>query len=159
MTETKPYASSLKTKAIAIFSVDDESKPYANITNLVTHFYHIEDIMSPAYEGRLVIVDTGASIISSMPIQGNEKVTIEVEDTFNTTYTYEYRVWTVANRQSADRKQVYTLGLISPEGLQNESVKVAQGVEQGKDWKGKKRGGGCMCGEWHSAFLRRRIIK
>tara|TARA_X000001036_G_scaffold357678_1_gene339980 strand:+ start:7267 stop:8574 length:1308 start_codon:yes stop_codon:yes gene_type:complete len=129
MTETKPYASSLKTKAIAIFSVDDESKPYANITNLVTHFYHIEDIMSPAYEGRLVIVDTGASIISSMPIQGNEKVTIEVEDTFNTTYTYEYRVWTVANRQSADRKQVYTLGLISPEGLQNESVKVAQGVE------------------------------
>tara|TARA_B100000475_G_C15005363_1_gene318105 strand:- start:112 stop:1422 length:1311 start_codon:yes stop_codon:yes gene_type:complete len=129
MTETKPYASSLRTKAIAIFSVDDETKPYANITKLVSHFYHIEDIMSPAYEGRLIVVDNATSLISSMPIQGNEKVTIEVEDTFDNTYTYTYRVWTVANRQNADRKQVYTLGLISEEGLLNERMKVAQAIE------------------------------
>ena len=124
MTETKPYASSLRTKAIAIFKVGDDDKPYANITHLVTHFYHMEDIMSPAFEGRMVIVDNALSLISSMPIQGNEKVTIEVEDTFEQTYTYTYRVWTVTNRVSADRKQIYTLGLISDEGLINEGIKM-----------------------------------
>lgn len=122
MTEIKPYASSLSTKAIAIFKVGEDNKPYANITNLVTHFYHMEDIMSPAFEGRMVIVDNSLSLISRMPIQGNEKVTVEVEDTFNETYTYTYRVWTVANRVSADRKQIYTLGLISEEGLMNEKI-------------------------------------
>ena len=124
MTETKPYASSLRTKAIAIFKVGEDDKPYANITNLVTHFYHMEDIMSPAFEGRLVVVDNALSLISSMPIQGNEKVTVEVEDTFENTYTYTYRVWTVTNRYAADRKQVYTLGLISDEGLINEGIKL-----------------------------------
>jgi len=124
MTDTKPYASSLRTKAIAIFKVGNDDKPYANITNLVTHFYHMEDIMCPAYEGRMVIVDSALSLISSMPIQGNEKVTVEVEDTFENTYTYTYRVWTVTNRYAADRKQVYTLGLISEEGLVNESIKM-----------------------------------
>ena len=124
MTETKPYASSLRTKAIAIFKVGEDDKPYANITNLVTHFYHMEDIMSPAFEGRMVIVDNALSLISSMPIQGNEKVTVEVEDTFDQTYTYTYRVWTVTNRYAADRKQVYTLGLISDEGLINEGIKL-----------------------------------
>jgi len=122
MTEIKPYASSLSTKAIAIFKVGEDNKPYANITNLVTHFYHMEDIMSPAFEGRMVIVDNSLSLVSRMPIQGNEKVTVEVEDTFNETYTYTYRVWTVANRVSADRKQIYTLGLISEEGLMNEKI-------------------------------------
>ncbi len=124
MTETKPYSSSLRTKAIAIFKVGEDDKPYANITNLVTHFYHMEDIMSPAFEGRLVIVDNALSLISTMPIQGNEKVTVEVEDTFDNTYTYTYRVWTVTNRVAADRKQVYTLGLISDEGLINEGIQL-----------------------------------
>lgn len=124
MTETKPYASSLRTKAIAIFKVGEDDKPYANITNLVTHFYHMEDIMSPAFEGRLVIVDNALSLISTMPIQGNEKVTVEVEDVFDNTYTYNYRVWTVTNRNAADRKQVYTLGLISDEGLINEGIQL-----------------------------------
>ena len=126
MTETKPYASSLSTKAIAIFKVG-EDKPYANITNLVTHFYHMEDIMSPAFEGRMVIVDNATSLVSSMPIQGNEKVTVEVEDTFGESYTYTYRVWTVVNRVSADRKQIYTLGLISEEGLLNEGITLEMG--------------------------------
>ena len=128
MTETKPYASSLSTKAIAIFKVGEDEKPYANITNLVSHFYHMEDIMSPAFEGRMVVVDNATSLVSSMPIQGNEKVTVELEDTFNNTYTYTYRVWTVANRVSADRKQIYTLGLISEEGLLNEKITLEMGV-------------------------------
>ena len=131
MAEIKPYASSLEVKGIAIFSVGDEAKPYANIKNLVTHYYHIEDITQAAYEAKMVVVDNATNIIANMPIQGNEKVVVEVKDTFDNTYNYEYRVWTVANRLSADRKQVYTLGLVSPEGLANEGVRLVKS-EKGK---------------------------
>ena len=68
--------------------------------------------------------DTAENLISSMPIQGYEKVVLEVEDAKDNTYKYTFRVWTVSNRLSADRRQVYTLGLISQNGLINEGVRV-----------------------------------
>ena len=105
MTETKPYASSLRTKAIAIFKVGEDTKPYANITNLVTHFYHMEDIMSPAFEGRMVIVDNAQNLISNMPIQGWEKVVVDLEDNAGGQYVYEFRVWNISNRVGSTRHQ------------------------------------------------------
>ena len=131
MEDNKPYASSLTTKAIALYKVDNENKPYINLASMATHFQFFEDIFCPAYSGTLVVIDTGENLISSMPIQGNEKIVIEVEDAFGNNYSYDFRVWTVANRISADRRQIYTLGLISKEGLDNERIKLAtprQGV-------------------------------
>lgn len=127
MADTKPYASTFAPVAFAIYKVGEESRPYANITPLVTHFYHIEDIMSPSYEAKLVLQDNALSLMSSMPIQGNEKVVIEVEDAFKNRYQYYYRVWTVSNRITAERAQAYTLGLISAEGLDNEGVRLSIG--------------------------------
>ena len=40
------------------------------------------------------------------------------------TYSYEFRVWKVVNRTNTDRKQVYTLCLISEEALYNEGIRV-----------------------------------
>ena len=127
MTEpnTKPYASSFVPVAFAIYKVGEETKPHANITPLVTHFYHMEDIFSPSYEAKMVMSDNALSLMSSMPIQGNEKVVVEVEDAFKNRYQYHYRVWTVFNRIAEERTQAYTLGLISDEGLNNEGVRLS----------------------------------
>ena len=78
MEDNKPYASSLTTKAIALYKVDNENKPYINLASMATHFQFFEDIFCPAYSGTLVVIDTGENLISSMPIQGNEKIVIEV---------------------------------------------------------------------------------
>tara|TARA_Y100001968_G_C19406728_1_gene744074 strand:+ start:490 stop:1893 length:1404 start_codon:yes stop_codon:yes gene_type:complete len=131
MTEQKSYASEYTLKGIALFPADakEGEKPYENIMGLVTHFYHIEDIMNPAYEAKMVVVDNATNLISDLPIQGNERVVVEVEDIFNKTYYYEYRVWTVANRLNADRKQVFTLGLTSSEGMDNEGVRLSRPLE------------------------------
>ena len=84
--------------------------------------------MLPAYGAELVVVDNAKNLMSSMPIQGFEKVVLKV-DMLGEPYTYTFRVWTVANRVNSDRRQIYTLGLISEEGLINEGVRVNRIIE------------------------------
>lgn len=121
----KPYASSFKTKQIAIWKAGEENgQPYANLLAMCTHFQYHEDIFYPAYGATAVVIDNQENLISSMPIQGFEKVVLEVEDTEGNDYSYEFRVWKVTNRSSTDRKQIYTLCLISVEGLINEGMRV-----------------------------------
>ena len=122
----KPYASSLKTKSISIWRAGEDNKkePWANLIGMVSHVQYYEDIFYPAYGATMVVLDNQESLISSMPIQGFEKVVFEVEDTLGDEYSYEFRVWKVANRTNTDRKQIYTLCLISPEGLLNEGIRV-----------------------------------
>ena len=125
MAETKkPYASSLNVKQCAIYKAGNDDKPYTNLKLQVSMFQYHEDIMWPSYGATMVVTDTAENLISSMPIQGFEKVVLEVEDAKDNTYKYTFRVWTIANRLSADRRQVYTLGLISQNGLINEGVRV-----------------------------------
>ena len=127
--KSKSFASDFTPVAFAIYKVGQESKPFANITPLVTHFYHIEDILSPSYEAKMILMDNALDLMSSMPIQGNERVVVEVEDAFKNRYQYYYRVWTVFNRVNAERKQIYTLGLTSAEGLDNEGVRLSMARE------------------------------
>lgn len=123
--DSKPYASSFIAKKIEIYEVDKEDgKPYANLIGMATHFQYFEDIFVPTYSATLVVVDNAINMISEMPIQGFEKVIVEVEDINKETYTYNFRVWTVGNRVNSDRRQVYTLGLISEEALINEGIRI-----------------------------------
>ena len=122
---SKPYASNFIPKKIAIYKVDQEDgEPYANLIGMASHFQYFEDIFTPTYAATLVVVDNAVNLISEMPIQGFEKVVIEVEDITEETYTYNFRVWTVGNRTDGDRRQVYTLGLVSEEALINEGIRV-----------------------------------
>ena len=121
----KSYASSFTTKQISIWKAGEENgTPYANLLAMCAHLQYHEDIGYPAYSATAVIVDNAENLISSMPIQGFEKVVFEVEDINGDDYSYEFRVWKVSNRSSADRQQVYTLCLISVEGLINEGMRV-----------------------------------
>ena len=125
MTE-KNYATSFDIIQIALYAVVDDTKPYVNLAgDMCKQFQYYEDIMWPSYAATMVIEDSAENIISNMPIQGFEKVVIEVDDlTENGRYTYEFRVWNISNRINVSRRQVYTLSLLSREGLRNEGIVV-----------------------------------
>lgn len=126
----KPYASSCKIKGIALFKHDDEEgKPYVNLISMATQIQYHESLLWPSYGATMVVTDNAENIISSMPIQGFEKVVFEVEDPQGDDYSYEFRIWKIANRLNQDRFQVYTICLISEEGLVNEGVRVNKVVQ------------------------------
>jgi len=133
---TKNYATSFDVIQISLYKIGNESKPYVNLGgDMCKQFQYFEDIMWPAYAATMVIEDNAENIISTMPIQGFERVVVEVDDLTETSgenngrYTYDFRVWNISNRVGSERRQTYTLGLISYEGLVNESVTVNKIVE------------------------------
>ena len=141
----KQYASSFEVKQIAIYKVGNESKPYANLSgDMCKMFQYFEDIFWPSYAATMVIQDSAKNLISTMPIQGGEKVVVEVDDLTGTSgdndgvYSYEFRVWNISNRVSTIRNQTYTLGLISEEGLRNEAKTVNRIVEGNTSTQVKK---------------------
>ena len=97
---------------------------------MLVQFQYNEDIMWPSYGGTMTIVDNEENLISSMPIQGFERVVVEIDDaTGKACYVYNFRVWTIRNRVSKERKQIYSLGLISEEGLINEGIRINKIIE------------------------------
>ena len=127
----KNYATSFDIIQIALYAVVNDTKPYANLSgDMCKQFQYYEDIMWPSYAATMVIEDSAENIISNMPIQGFEKVVVEVDDltetsgTNNGRYKYEFRVWNISNRINVSRRQVYTLSLLSREGLRNEGIVV-----------------------------------
>jgi len=141
----KQYASSFEVKQIAIYKVGNESKPYANLSgDMCKMFQYFEDIFWPSYAATMVIQDSAQNLISTMPIQGGEKVVVEVDDLTGTSgdndgvYSYEFRVWNISNRVSTIRNQTYTLGLISEEGLRNEAKTVNRIIEGNTSTQVKK---------------------
>ena len=132
MTAPLSYASSFDLKKVTIKSVDGGQT--LDITNLIIRFDYFENINLPTISGNLDIVDSGANIIATLPIQGYEDVEITLETIDKKQHEYKFKVYRVYNRFSGDRFQKYSLGLISEEALLNESVKVP------KTLKGKADG-------------------
>lgn len=134
-TKQKEYAAAFTIKSAAIWRKDEEDgKPYANLGSMIpgsmlVQFQYYEDINWPSYGGTMVIVDNAQNLISNMPIQGWEKVVVDLEDNAGGQYVYEFRVWNVFNRVTKDRKQTYTLGLISEYGLLNEGIHINKKIE------------------------------
>ena len=139
--EKKPYATSFRFKSVVMYKVGkDYDKPEVTLhdgqNGMLVSFQYNEDIMWPSYGGTMVIVDNDQNVISDMPIQGYERVVVEVDDLTGKgrnnnggVYTYEFRVHSVFNRVSNNGAQVYTLGLISKEGLWNEGIRVNKKLE------------------------------
>ena len=124
-TDTKKiFASDCKILAIPIWRAGEEDKePYANLMGIAGYFQYYEDILWPSYGGSLLLLDVSLNLISTMPIRGFEKVVVKVEMN-GITYDYNFRVWSVTNRVVLERRQSYTLNLISEEGLVNEGLRV-----------------------------------
>tara|TARA_A100001035_G_scaffold72928_1_gene55898 strand:- start:63 stop:1487 length:1425 start_codon:yes stop_codon:yes gene_type:complete len=133
---SKNYATEFKVIQMSLYSLDDESKPYVNLAgDMCKQFQYFEDIMWPSYAATMVVQDNTENIISTMPIQGFERVVVEVDDLSETSgenkgrYTYEFRVWNISNRVGSERKQTYTLNLLSYEGLINEGSVINKILE------------------------------
>lgn len=122
--DLKPYASSFQLKSVVIYRV--KSNESYDITDLVQRFDYFESVTSPVVSGTLVVVDSGANVISSLPIQGTEQIQISLIGPNNQQYDYDLRVYKIYSRFGAERFQTYTLGLISPEGLLNEGIRVTK---------------------------------
>lgn len=108
------YASSISIEKVQIEKVGGGTK--LDITALAIRFDYFENINLPTVYAELELVDSGSNIISSLPIQGFEKIDIRIKTVTDKTYDYEFYVYKVSNRFGADRFQMYTLGLISREG-------------------------------------------
>ena len=120
----KPYASSFQLKTVVIYRV--KSSETYDITDLVHRFDYFESITSPVISGTLVMVDSGANLISSLPIQGTERIVITLVAPNDEEHTYDLHVYKIGSRFGAERFQTYTLGLISKEGLLNEGIRITK---------------------------------
>ncbi|MAD24929.1 MAG: hypothetical protein CMO44_12240 [Verrucomicrobiales bacterium] len=99
------------------------------IKKLVANFEYIESIVSPFVVAAATIVDS-AGLIGALPIKGGERVVIDVQTNMSESpIRYEMVIWKVANRYARQNKQTYSLGLISPEALQNEVTRVNEPLE------------------------------
>ena len=99
------------------------------ITKLVNRVTYVESILSPSVAATLEDVDS-VGILQKLPIQGTEVVEISVitsqsEEPFD----YRFRVWKVANRYAKQQQQVYTIGLVSEEMLNNEAIRITKPVK------------------------------
>ena len=123
--DSKTYASDCKIVSIALHKASEDDKAYVNLIQMAGGFQYFEDITCPAYAGNITVVDNEENIISNMPLQGFEKLVFKVsvksaDGTTDTTYEYPFRVWKILNRVVKDRRNVYSLALISDDGLINE---------------------------------------
>ena len=124
----KEYASDCECKQIAFYK-PGASKPYVNLVGMAVTIQYHEDIFWPSFGATMTVVDNQENIIATMPIQGFEKVVMEFEDVVGEQYSYTFRVWTISNRITRERRNTYTLGLISEEGLINEGARINKTIK------------------------------
>ena len=89
------------------------------VKKLVASFNYSESITSPFLTATAQIVDS-VGLINTLPIKGGEMVQVKVLTTISEEpFVYNMKIWQVGNRFAEQKKQVYTLGLISEEAITN----------------------------------------
>ncbi len=103
-----------------------------DISGMIFSISYFENITCPCVAATMVISDnagllTGSKELNRPPLQGSERVELVIKHSFSEEpVEYVFRVWKIANRVSSNRTQVYTLGLISEEGLVNEASFISR---------------------------------
>lgn len=98
------------------------------IKTLINSFNYVESITAPFVAATMEVVDS-AGLLQGLPLQGGEIVEIRVSTSINESLTYSLAVWKIGNRFAQNQKQAYTIGLISPEALNNEVTRVTKPLE------------------------------
>ena len=113
-------------KKVTLTSVDGKE---INITPAVVAFSYYEDIFQPFCTGNMLIVDSGMNLIGNLPIQGGEKVKIQLDNIKKEEVEYEMCIWKVYNRKFEKNMQYYTLSLVSEEAIINQSARVLDKIK------------------------------
>lgn len=102
-----------------------------NITELVVEFNIFESINNPYILGSLILEDSSNNILSNLPIQGRERVSIVVSTPAisKQQYNFDLTVSGINVRLLSDRNQLYDLMLMSYAGMANEAVRIGKTLE------------------------------
>jgi hypothetical protein len=119
-----PSITNLNYKSVEISSLDGSKK--IDLTNSILFADYFEDILSPCITMTLQI-SSQYSIFHGLPIRGGEVVTFNAE-----TYSGEFKldadfslyVYKVSGIVADSSKEMFTLHLVSREGLTNETTRV-----------------------------------
>ena len=102
----------------------DKSKT-TDISNLISSLTISEGINQVMISCVLNILDT-TNLIDDFPIQGEELITVEIEDFYGTEHTYEFQVYKISGVQQdyASKKLIYSLSLYSIDFMRTEAFEV-----------------------------------
>jgi hypothetical protein len=96
-----------------------------DITNSLLFFDYYEDILSPCVTAVAVIMNS-SSLFNILPIRGGESVTIDVSTAFGEfvlSDNYSMYVYKVSGLNAEKGNEIFTLHMVSREGLTNETVR------------------------------------
>ena len=96
-----------------------------DITNSLVFFDYYEDILSPCVTAVAVVMNS-SSLFNILPIRGGESVIIDVSTAFGDFVlddNYSMYVYKVSGLDAEKGKEMFTLHMVSREGLTNETVR------------------------------------
>jgi len=96
-----------------------------NLISSFTDFTLYEDLFSPILTGYVLIVDAH-NLISTLPILGGERLVVEFKTPGRDSIELSLRITKIGHRDHANKKNVYTLEFISPEGFEDLNVRVSK---------------------------------
>ena len=91
-----------------------------DVTNSCLFFDYFEDILSPCVTAVAELMNS-SSLFNILPIRGGEKVTISVDTAFGEFVLDDLYVYKVSNLDAQHSNEMFTLNLVSREGLTNET--------------------------------------
>ncbi len=98
-------------------------------SDMVAGFSISESLEAPFMGGALTVSDS-KNLINEYPIQGGETINIELKTSFSDIpIEYNFVISRIGIREVKNKKQLYTLILVSPELLVNESMQVQDPLE------------------------------
>ena len=110
--------SSFKPNFFTIQTLD--GKTTVDVTNSCLFFDYFEDILSPCVTAIAQLMNS-SSLFNILPIRGGEKVTISVDTAFGEFVLDDLYVYKVSNLDAQHSNEMFTLNLVSREGLTNET--------------------------------------
>lgn len=97
-----------------------DGKTTVDVTNSCLFFDYFEDILSPCVTATAQIINS-SSLFNILPIRGGEKITISVETLFGDFTIDDLYVYKVSGLDAQSPREMFTLNLVSREGLTNET--------------------------------------
>jgi hypothetical protein len=91
-----------------------------DVTNSCLFFDYFEDILSPCVTAIAQLINS-SSLFNILPIRGGEKVAISVDTAFGEFVLDDLYVYKVSNLDAQHSNEMFTLNLVSREGLTNET--------------------------------------